>query len=105
MFIGLESTCATGNFAEQLSLNSKKYIKCISINNRPCLTRPRLININANELFYYQFPVSVNKCGGICNTIDDPHVRKCVPNKVKNMNVKILNWISSVSETRFLVHH
>ena len=29
----------------------------------------------------------------------------CVPNKVKNMNVKVFNLMSGVSETRFLVQH
>ena len=29
------------------------------------------------------FTVSVNKCGGSCNTSDDPYVRVSVPDKVK----------------------
>ena len=51
-----------------------------------------------------QFTV-VNKCGGSCNTTDGPHARVCIPNKVKNMNVKVSNLISEVNETRFLVQH
>ena len=41
------------------------------------------------NLFYYPFNVSVNKCGGACNTINDPYVKVCVPDKVKNRNVKV----------------
>ena len=33
--------------------------------------------------------LSVNKCGK--STIDDPFARVCVPNKVKDMNVKVFN--------------
>ena len=54
---------------------------------------------------YYPITVSVNKCGGNCNIIDDPHVRVCVPNKVKNMNLKVFNLMSKVNETRLLVQH
>ena len=35
--------------------------------------RPTLINIHSNEPLYYQFTVSVCKCGGSCNTIDDSY--------------------------------
>ena len=42
---------------------------------------------------------------GSCDTVDDPNTRVCVPNKVINMNVKILSLISVVNETRFLVQH
>ena len=49
--------------------------------------------------------VSVNKCSGSCSTIDDPYDRVCVPNKVKNMNLKLFNVISEVNKTRLLVQH
>ena len=53
----------------------------------------------------YPFTVSVNKCGGSCNTVDDVYDRVCVSNKVKNMNVKVFNLISDENETGFLVQH
>ena len=80
-------------------------MKCISLNNRPCQARATLVGINSNEPLYYPFTVSPNKCGGSCNTIDDLYGRACVPNKVKNMNVKVFNLMSGVNETRFLVQH
>ena len=42
---------------------------------------------------------------GSCDTVDDLNARVCVPNKVINMNVKILSLISVVNEARFLVQH
>ena len=35
----------------------------------------------------------------------DPYARFFVPNNVKNMNVKVLNLISGVNKTRFIVQH
>ena len=105
MFIGLLSACAIRSFGESLVSNSEGRIKWVSLNNRPCQAEPILININSNKTLYYPFTVSVSKCGGSCNTIDDPYARVCVPNKVKNMNVKVLISMSGVNETRFLVQH
>ena len=46
----------------------------------------------------------ISVCGN-CNTIDDQNARVYVPNKIKNMNVKVFNLMSGVNETRFLVEH
>ena len=46
--------------------------------------RPTLDDINSNETCFYPFTVRANKCGGSCNTINDPYTQVCVPNKVKN---------------------
>ena len=62
--------------------------------------------MNSNETLFYLFTVSVIKCHGNYNTINDSYVRICVPNKVKkNMNVKVFNLISGVNKTGFLVPH
>ena len=106
MFIGFSSAQAAESFGESFGIffgNSKGNIKCVFLNNRPCQTRSTLVNINSNEPLYYLFTVSVIECGGSCNTIDDPYVRVCVPNKVKYMNVKVFKLMSSVNEIRFLV--
>ena len=93
-----------GRFDASLASNYKEPIKCVSLNNKPCQTRPTIVNLNSNETLFYQFPVSVNKCAGSCNTIDDQYARVSVPNKVKNVNVKVFNLMSGVNE-RFLVQH
>ena len=53
----------------------------------------------------YTCTVSVNKCGGSYNTIDDPYTRVFVPFKVKSMILKVYNIISGINETRSLVQH
>ena len=45
--------------------------------------------------FYYLFTASVNKCGGSCDNIDDPYAEICAPDKLKNINVKVFNILSS----------
>ena len=49
--------------------------------------------------------MSVNKCGGICNTIDDPYARDCAPNKIKIINAKVFKLISWINETKIFVQH
>ena len=34
--------------------------------------------------------------------VGDPYARVCVPNKVKNMNVKVFNLMSGVNEEKLL---
>ena len=73
MFIGFLSVCTIVSFSEPLASSFEKSIKCVSLNNRPCQARPTLVDINSNETLFYSFTVSVTKCGGSCNTTDDPY--------------------------------
>ena len=101
MFFELLSDCTIRSFSKALVSNSQELIKCVSLTNRPCEVRPTLVKINSNESFFDSFTVSVNKCGVSCNTTDYPYAQVCLPNKMKNMNLKL----SRVNETRFLVQH
>ena len=47
-----------------------------------------------NESVLYLFTVSVHKCEGSCNTIDNSYSRVCVSNKIKDMNVNGYNLMS-----------
>ena len=35
----------------------------------------------------YSYSIEINKCSGICNNINDPYAKLCVPDIVKNINV------------------
>ena len=83
---GLLSACTTRSLDESLASNTDGRIKCVSLNNQPCQARSRLVNINSNELLYYPFIVSVNKCGESSNALSNPYARVCVPDKVENIN-------------------
>ena len=47
-------------------------LKCVSMNNKECKIRKKIIDINNNEPLFYPFGISVNKLSGSCNNINDP---------------------------------
>ena len=44
--------------------------------------------------------MQVNKCSGSCNTLDGPMARICVPNIIKNVNIKVYNFLMRLNGTR-----
>ena len=81
-------------------LNFTNALECVSMKNQECKVRPEIISINSNNSMFYPFSVKVNKCGGNCNNINDPYTRICMPDTVKNLNVKVFNLMSRTNETR-----
>ena len=75
-------------FGNLSSVNSLEYI---SMKNQECKSRTEIVNINSNDPIFYPFRVKVNKCNGNCDNINDPYARICVPDDVKNLNVKVFN--------------
>ena len=39
-------------------------LKCISMENQECKTRPEVININSSNPIFYPFSIKINKCSG-----------------------------------------
>ena len=72
------------------------------MNNRECKTRPEIINVNTNEPVFYSYSITINKSKGICNTINDPYAKLCVPDTTKNINVNVFNIMSKTNETRHI---
>ena len=75
------------------------------MNNQECKIRPQIININSTEPSFYPYSVKINKCSGGCNNINDPYAKLCVPDVVKNINVKVFNLVSRTNETRHIKWH
>ena len=75
------------------------------MNNQECRTRTKIININNNEPVFYPISFKANKCSGSCNNINDPYAKLCVPDVVKNINVKVFNLISRSNKTRHIERH
>ena len=82
-----------------------KALKCVSVVNEKCMARPKIIDTNANEPVFYPLNVKINKCSGSCNTINDPMAKLCVPDIVKDMNLKVFNVMSIINETRKVIWH
>ena len=72
------------------SLSSVNPLECISMKNQECKVRREIVNVNSNNPIFYPFIIKTNKCSGNCNNINDPYARICVPDVVKNSNVKFL---------------
>ena len=54
---------------------------------------------------FYPFSVKVNKCYGSCKNISDPYTRLCVPDVVKNINLKVFNLVSWINQTKQIKWH
>ena len=63
-------------------------LSCISMNNQACKARPEVINVDSNKSIFYSFSIKTSKCSGNCNNINDRYVKICVPDIIKNLNVK-----------------
>ena len=70
------------------------------MNNQVCKGRPKAINVNSNNPIFCPFKIKTNKCSGNCNNINDPYAKMCVPDVVKDLNVKVFNLMSRTNETR-----
>ena len=46
-------------------------LKCVSLNNEPCLGRPTLIYLDLRKLNCYPFIIILDKCSGSFNALDD----------------------------------
>ena len=51
---------------------------------------------------FYPYGIKINKCKSSCNTINDPYAKICVPDKIKNTNVKLFNLMSRTNEARHI---
>ena len=95
-FIGLT---ILSNFTNEIPLS------CISMNNQAYQVRPEIINVNSNEPIFFPFSIKTSKCSDSCNNINDPYAKICVPNVIKDLNVKIFNLMSRTNETRHIKWH
>ena len=84
------------------SLVSTTPLSCISMNNQACKVRLEIINVNGNEPVFYPFSIKTSKCSRNCNNINDPFAKICVPDIVKDLNIKVFNLMSRTNETRHI---
>ena len=79
-------------------------LSCISMKNHECKTRPQVINVNSNPIFYC-FSIITSKCSGNYNNINNMYAKLCVPDVIKDLNIKVFNLMSRTNETRFIEWH
>ena len=66
------------------------------------MVRPTLIDMSSDELKYYPFVISLNKCTGSCDVLS-PKI--CVPKETKDINVKAFNMIANEDEAKAMTEH
>ena len=79
------------------------------MSNQKCTIQPTLINLHPNkynqEFCYYPFSVKLDRCVGSCNTLNDLSNKVCVPNKIEDSNLSVLNIITGINESKTLTKH
>ena len=84
------------------SIIKTKALECVSVVNRKCTPRPKILDVNegVGEALFDPFNVLVNKCSGSCDTLDNPMAKLCIRNIIKRVNMKVYNFWMRLSETR-----
>ena len=103
MFTFVKKVFALGLTVLSSSITSA--LNCISLNNQKCKLRPEIVNVSSNNPIFYPFSVKINRCSGNFNSINDPYAKICVPDVVKNLNVKVFNIMSRSNESRSIKLH
>ena len=90
-----------------ISIIKTRASECVSGFNRKCMPRPKILDVNegVGEALSYPYNVLVNKCSGCCNTLDNPMSKICVPKVIKNVNIKVYNFLMMLNETRNVLWH
>ena len=88
-----------------LSTSITGALNCVSVNNQIYKVRPKIVDINSNDPMFYPFSIKVNKCSGNRINVNNPYVKICVPDSVKDLNVRIFNLMSRNIETRHIKWH
>ena len=87
------------------TLTNVNLLRCISRNNQECKVRPQTVNVNRDELVFFPFSIKKSKCSVSCNNINNSYAKLCVPDVVKNLNVKVFNLASEANEARRIEWH
>ena len=70
-----------GMFIALLGFSKSLTTEYLFLNGELFIVRPTLIDMNPNELKYYPFIVSLNKCTGSCNVLSP---KMCVPKETED---------------------
>ena len=75
--------------------NVSNHAKRVLLSNQKCMTQPTLFNLHRNvysqEFHYYLFAIKLDRCVGICNTLNYSSNKVCVPDKKEHLNLTMFN--------------
>ena len=95
---GFLKKCFLTGLAFLSTLTSVNLLSCISMNNQERKVRPQVVNVNGDEPVFSTFSIKTSKCSGSCNNINSPYPKLCVPDVVKNLNIKVFNLMSRTNK-------
>ena len=104
MFVFIKNVFCIGSLFLS-SLVSTTALSCISMANKEYKVRLEIINFNSNEPVFYPFSIKASKYCGSCNNINDPYAKICVPDVVKDLNIKVFNLMPSTNKPRQIKWH
>ena len=84
------------------SFTSVNSLSRISMNNQEWKVRPKIVNVNSDGPVIFPFSIKTSKCSSSCNNINDLYANICVPDVVKNLNVKVFNLMSRANKIRHI---
>ena len=87
------------------NLSNVNPLKSASMSSQECKIRAEIVNINSDDPTFYPYSVKISKCSGSCNNINDPYAKICIPDVIKNMNIKVFSLMSRTNETRYIKSH
>ena len=87
------------------TLASVNILSTISMNNQECKVRTQIFNVNGDDPVFFPYSVRTSKFSGSCNNVNSPLAKLCVPDVVKNLNVKVFNLVLETNETRRIESH
>ena len=61
------------------------------------------MDLNPIELKYFPYMISVDRCNGSRNTLDDFFVKICAPNTTEDANINVFNMITGLNEAKTLL--
>ena len=97
----------TGLTISLFSIIKTKALECVSVINRKCMPRPKILDVNegVGEALFYPYNVLINKCSGSCDTMNNPMAKLCVPGIVKRLHMQVYNFLMMLNETRRALWH
>ena len=73
------------------------------------MTQLTFINLYSDEysqeLHYSLFAVKLDRCVESCYTINDLCNKVCFPNKIEDLDLRVLNMITGVNESKIYIMH
>ena len=75
---------------------------CLLLKNQECVVRKVFID---NDYMTFPYKIGVDRCIGSCNDKDNPFLKFCLPDSIKNISVKSFDLISNKNVLKTISFH